>query len=80
MASSYRSYHFKKQGVRHICILFYRYFENLKTKLFLHVGDYLCQYCPVMELRLTDILFPCLKLGNVVKHLSVKKKNSKSRS
>lgn len=34
----------------------------------------MCQYCPVMELRLTDILFPCLKLGNVVKHLSVKKK------
>ena len=31
----------------------------------------------VMELRLTDILFPCLKLGNVVKHLSVKKTNKK---
>ena len=36
----------------------------------------MCQYCPVMELRLTDILFPCLKLGNVVKHLSVKKKKT----
>ena len=37
------------------------------------------KYCPVMELRFTDILFPCLKLGNVGKHLSVKK-NSESRS
>ena len=32
------------------------------------------KYCPVIELRFTDILFPCLKLGNVVKHLSVLKK------
>lgn len=36
------------------------------------------KYCPVMELRFTDILFPCLKLGNVVKHLSVKKKQKKT--
>ena len=30
-----------------------------------------------MELRFTDILFPSLKLGNVVKHPSVKKKKKK---
>ena len=33
------------------------------------------KYCPVTELRFTDILFRCLKLGNTVKHLSVKKTN-----
>ena len=27
----------------YICILFYCYFENLKTKLFIHIGDYLWQ-------------------------------------
>ena len=32
------------------------------------------KYCPVTELRFNDILFRCLKLGNTVKHLSVKKK------
>ena len=32
------------------------------------------KYCPVTELRFTDILFRCLKLGNTVKHLSVKNK------
>ena len=35
------------------------------------MGDYSWKYCPVIELRFTDILFPCLKLENVVKHLSV---------
>ena len=35
------------------------------------------KYCPVTELRFTDILFRCLKLGNTVKHLSVKKQTNK---
>ena len=33
------------------------------------------KYCSVTELRFTYILFRCLKLGNTVKHLSVKKTN-----
>ena len=32
------------------------------------------KYCPVTELPFTDILFPCLKIENTVKHLSVKNK------
>ena len=36
------------------------------------------KYCPVTELRFTDILFRCLKLGNTVKHLSVKKTNEQT--
>ena len=35
------------------------------------------KYCPVTELRFTDILFRCLMLGNTVKHLSVKNKIKK---
>ena len=37
------------------------------------------KYCPVTELRFTDILFRSLKLGNTVKHLSVKKKKQKTK-
>ena len=75
MASWYRSYHFKKQGVRNISVLCSTVTLKILRLNYFSTWEITCgQYCPVMELRLTDILFPCLKLGNVVKHLSIKKK------
>ena len=77
MASWYRSYHFKKQGVRHISVFCSIVTLKILRLNYFSTWEITCgQYCPVMELRLTDILFPCLKLGNVVKHLSIKKKKT----
>ena len=79
MASWYRSYHFKKQGVRHTAV-----FCSIVTLKILRLNyfspcEITCgKYCPVMDyvlaLGFTDILFSSLKLRNVVKRLSVKKK------
>ena len=66
---------FQKQGKSHISVFYSAVTLKILRLNFFSQWEITCgKYCPVIELRFTDILFPCLKLGNVVKHLSVLKK------
>ena len=63
---------FQKQGKSHISVFYSTVTLKILRLNFFSQWEITCgKYCPVIELRFTDILFPCLKLGNVVKHLSV---------
>ena len=66
---------FQKQGKSHISVFYSTVTLKILRLNFFSQWEITCgKYCPVIELRFTDILFPCLKLGNVVKHLSVLEK------